>query len=216
VRNSEPVSIAAAISDFDGSVVRVDYFANGAPIGTTTQAPHELVWHPTQAGSYDLTARALDDQETASMSEIVRIEALHPFDFWSRQFFNENQLQEPLVGGAQGDPDRDNIANLLEYAFGFSPWEGNLPPTEAGFVEIGGQTFPVFLYRVSEHAEVELTPELTKTINDGWYTGPDHMIVEPIVAGDGYAEMRARAKMPLSHTNSSTFFRLRASTPQDP
>jgi hypothetical protein len=149
VRHSEPVFLAAAISDFDGTVIQVDYFANGAPIGTTTQAPHELVWRPTQTGSYELTARALDDQETTSMSEIVRIEALRPFDFWLRQFFNQNQLQEPLVGGAQGDPDRDNISNLLEHAFGFSPWEGNLPPTEAAFVEIGGQTFPVFLYRVS-------------------------------------------------------------------
>ena len=215
-RRSDPILLAAATADFDGNVVRVDYFANGTPIGTTTQAPHELVWQPTQAGFYELTAQALDDQETASTSEVVRVEVVRPFDFWSRQFFNASQLQDPLVGGSQGDPDHDNIANLLEYAFGFSPWDGDPPPTETVFVESNGQTFPAFLYTISEHAEVDVVPELTRKMQSQWQSGPAHMTVEPIMAGDGYAQMRAQAKEPLSLTNNSAFFRLRASLPPEP
>lgn len=215
-RRSDPVLLAAATSDFDGNVVRVDFFANGTPIGTTTQAPHELVWQPTQAGFYELTAQALDDQECTSMSEVVLVEVLRPFDFWSRQFFNANQLQDPLVGGSHADPDHDNIANLLEYAFGFSPWGDELPPTESVLVQSGGQTFPAFLYTISEHAEVDIVPELAKRMQSQWQTGPDHITVEPIMAGDGYSRMRALAKEPFSLTNNSAFFRLRASLPPEP
>lgn len=215
-RRSDPITLAATAADFDGNIVRVDYFANGTPIGSSTQAPHTLAWQPNQAGVYDLTARALDDQESTSTSEAVRIEVLRPFDYWSQQFFNLNQLQDPLVGGSQGDPDADSIENLLEYAFGFSPWESDLPPTEAEFVENAGQLYPSFLYRISEHAEVEIVPELTRTMHAAWQSGPDHMSVEPVMAGDGYAEMRAQAKQPLSLTNGATFFRLRAFLPQEP
>ena len=215
-RRSDPLSVTATVTDFDGAVLRVDYFANGVPIGTTETSPHVLVWQPAEPGVYDLTARAHDDQESSSLSESVRIEVLRPFDFWSQQYFTAPQLQDPLVGGNQGDPDYDNIGNLLEYAFGFSPWESNSAPTEASPHETGGQLFASFLYRVSEHAEVEITPELAKTLQGPWQTGPEHMTVEPLMAGDGYAEMRALAKEPLSTLNGSAFFRLRASLPQEP
>jgi hypothetical protein len=125
------LSVTATVTDFDGAVLRVDYFANGVPIGTTETSPHVLVWQPAEPGVYDLTARAHDDQESSSLFESVRIEVLRPFDFWSQQYFTAPQLQDPLVGGNQGDPDYDNIGNLLEYAFGFSPWESNSAPTEA-------------------------------------------------------------------------------------
>jgi len=216
VRRSGSVLLVADATDFDGSVAKVEYFADGVLIGSTTAAPHLLRWQPDSAGTYELTAKAHDNQESALLSEAVRIEVLEPFDYWLQQYFTDAQIQDPSVGGHHGDPDLDNIDNLLEYAFGFSPWEDNLAPLQAELHEDGGQFYPSLLYRLDENAEIEVVPELAQTLNGPWQSDTDHMLVEPLLAGDGYSEMSATSTQPLSILGGSAFFRLRASLPEAP
>ena len=66
------VDIAADASD-DGSVTRVDFYANGVLIGTDTSAPWDLNWSATSAGGYRLTARAIDDFGTVTISTAIDI-----------------------------------------------------------------------------------------------------------------------------------------------
>ena len=53
--------VSANASDSDGTVTKVDFFANGLPIGTDTTAPYSITWTPAATGSYSLTARATDN-----------------------------------------------------------------------------------------------------------------------------------------------------------
>ena len=67
------VSISASANDTDGTVARVDFFSGGTAIGTDSSAPYEVVWSNVAAGSYTLTARAVDDDGAATTSAPVTI-----------------------------------------------------------------------------------------------------------------------------------------------
>jgi len=213
IRRSDPVSLVANATDFDGTVTRVDYFANDVLIGSTTEIPHVLAWTPHNEGSFDLTAKAHDDQESSSISGALRVEVLRPFDYWSQQYFTQSQLEDPFIGGSVGDPDLDGISNLIEYAFGGSPWEFDLPNTQLGFDTVAGQKLASFTYNIVNGSEVQIFPEVASDVQGPWAGGPDSVIEEVLSDGDGYATVRARAARPLEESNGRVFFRLRGVLP---
>ena len=53
--------VAATAADTDGSVGSVQFFANGVSLGTDTTSPYTASWTPTVAGTYALTAVAIDN-----------------------------------------------------------------------------------------------------------------------------------------------------------
>jgi Bacterial Ig domain len=56
------ITVAAAASDSDGTVARVDFYANGTAIGSRTAAPWSIAWNVVTTGTYTITARATDDR----------------------------------------------------------------------------------------------------------------------------------------------------------
>jgi hypothetical protein len=62
------LSLAANAADSDGTIDRVEFYANGALIGTDSTAPYGMVWDAVQGGSYALTAKAIDDGGASTMS----------------------------------------------------------------------------------------------------------------------------------------------------
>lgn len=67
------VQVAASASDSDGFVTRVDFFDSGSLIGTDTTAPYSTSWVSTASGSHQLTAKAVDDLDNATMSAAVSV-----------------------------------------------------------------------------------------------------------------------------------------------
>ena len=65
------ITMTASATDSDGSIVKVDYFANGAPVGTASTPPYTAVWDGAAVGTYSITARALDDQGASAVSPAV-------------------------------------------------------------------------------------------------------------------------------------------------
>jgi regulation of enolase protein 1 (concanavalin A-like superfamily) len=69
---SQPVQIAASASDPDDLIARVDFHVNNVRIATDTAAPYIASWTPSSAGSYSLTAVAVDsDGETTTSTAVV-------------------------------------------------------------------------------------------------------------------------------------------------
>lgn len=66
------IPLSATASD-DGSVVRVEFLNGGTKIGEDDTAPYEYAWSGVQPGSYVLTARALDDQGLATVSNVANV-----------------------------------------------------------------------------------------------------------------------------------------------
>lgn len=72
---AKPVSFSASAFD-DGGVARVDFFVNGALVGSSSVAPYQVRWNAKKAkGANTLTARAVDNagnQTEASVSFTVK------------------------------------------------------------------------------------------------------------------------------------------------
>ena len=65
-------TIAAAASDLNGTVLKVDFFADGNKIGTATGEPFSIKWS-SAIGEYSLTAVATDDGGSSATSQAVTI-----------------------------------------------------------------------------------------------------------------------------------------------
>jgi hypothetical protein len=67
------ISLAATASDADGSVTKVDFFANGTLVGTDTTAPFSGSWLNVPAGNYNITAVAMDNSGLTTTSAALPI-----------------------------------------------------------------------------------------------------------------------------------------------
>lgn len=67
------VTIAADASDADGTVTKVDFFANNTLIGTATTAPYSVVWNNVPVGTHRLMARATDSNGDSGLSTSINI-----------------------------------------------------------------------------------------------------------------------------------------------
>src|ERR1035437_5853365 len=67
------VSIEATAADADGSVTKVEFYANDLLIGTVTTSPYTITWSGMPAGTYTLTAKATDNGGLADISDPVNI-----------------------------------------------------------------------------------------------------------------------------------------------
>jgi hypothetical protein len=67
------ITVSANAGDTDGTVARVEFFANGTAIGSRTAAPWSITWTGAGAGSYTITARATDNSGASTTSAGVGI-----------------------------------------------------------------------------------------------------------------------------------------------
>jgi hypothetical protein len=66
-----PIYLAATASDADGTIVKVEFFANGTKVGEDTSKPYTTMWLGGSVGTYELTARATDDAGAKTISKKV-------------------------------------------------------------------------------------------------------------------------------------------------
>lgn len=67
------IPLTANPSDVDGSVVEVEYFRDGIPLGSTQAAPHTLTWSGSSTGGHVLSARAYDNSGASGLSAPVDV-----------------------------------------------------------------------------------------------------------------------------------------------
>ena len=68
------ITVNAAANDSDGTVSRVDFFAGTTQIGSATSAPYSATWSNVGAGTYSLTAKAVDNDGASTTSASVSIQ----------------------------------------------------------------------------------------------------------------------------------------------
>jgi len=70
---SASISVSANASEPGGTIAKVDFYANGNPIGSKTTAPYSIVWSNPAAGGYTLSAKATDASGAVATSAAVPI-----------------------------------------------------------------------------------------------------------------------------------------------
>ena len=71
----EDISLTASASDPDGTIVRVDFFADGASIGLDSQPPFTAVWSNVSVGPHTFVARATDNTGVTTDSNPLFVRA---------------------------------------------------------------------------------------------------------------------------------------------
>jgi Bacterial Ig domain/Putative Ig domain len=72
------IPIAAQASDPDGSVSKVEFFANGTKIGERTAVPYGITWTNASLGAQAITAIATDNAGATRVSAAVTVNVLAP------------------------------------------------------------------------------------------------------------------------------------------
>ena len=67
------INIAATASDRDGTVSRVDFYADSTLLGTDASSPYAFTWSDAAPGTYALTARAVDSTGAVTTSAAVTV-----------------------------------------------------------------------------------------------------------------------------------------------
>jgi chitinase len=69
----QAIPLTASASDSDGTIAKVEFFANNTKVGEDTSAPYSLSWTGATAGTWLLTARATDNAGSTTVSEAISI-----------------------------------------------------------------------------------------------------------------------------------------------
>jgi hypothetical protein len=67
------IALSADAADSDGTVAKVDFYADTTFIGTSTVSPYNITWDNVPAGSYALTAKATDNHGAVTTSTAISI-----------------------------------------------------------------------------------------------------------------------------------------------
>jgi Bacterial Ig domain len=73
ISTGSSITLAATASDADGSIAKVEFFANAAKVGEALSSPYSIPWSNLSPGTYQLTAKAIDNLGAVSTSTLVTI-----------------------------------------------------------------------------------------------------------------------------------------------
>jgi len=67
------ITLNATANDFDGTVSKVEFFANGDKIGQDAASPYTATWTPSTPGRYQLVAEATDNDGATGSTQPVEV-----------------------------------------------------------------------------------------------------------------------------------------------
>lgn len=155
------------------------------------------------SGSFPLTARFSDRQDF--------------FSGWRQQYFTTEELANPAISGLNADPDRDQITNSGEYAFGSDPRmanEGSGLRIDPGSSPIAEGGLRLVYTRPALAADITYILEAKQGAGD-WFDGTSgdvlfDVVEEAVVPLGADAEEVTLLLRFTSGVPSSLFFRLGA------
>lgn len=78
VTQGSDVPITASASDSDGTITKVEFYADSTLLNTDTTAPYEYSWDNPAPGTYALKAVATDDDSASTESALVTLKVNQP------------------------------------------------------------------------------------------------------------------------------------------
>lgn len=75
IESGSNVTIEASATESDGSISKVEFYANGQKIGEDDSYPYSLEWSHVADGTYFVIAKAIDNTGTSTESDNVAIHA---------------------------------------------------------------------------------------------------------------------------------------------
>ncbi|HJR81414.1 MAG TPA: Ig-like domain-containing protein [Anaerolineales bacterium] len=141
------VTVSADAADSDGSVMWVEFYANGGRINMDGTAPYSFDWSPPVHGTYEITARATDNDNDMTTSQSVTVNVVASPNNQPPAVSITSPKDGAKVSLRWGttiradvdDPDGDFVrvefyagSTLLGYDL-FAPYSFNWKPDSSGF-----------------------------------------------------------------------------------
>lgn len=114
--------------------------------------------------------------------------------------------------GALDDPDRDGLANLLEYALGLDPSMWSAAPAATTFIDGAGSHLAITFTCTSNRIGIMLTGEVASTLDGAWLSGASVVGESQLNNGDGTETVTIWDKTSISE-EAHRFIRLRVMPP---
>lgn len=125
------ISMAAAATDGDGTIAKVEFYAGSMSVGSDTTSPYTLTWTGATAGTYTVSAKAWDNMgaSTISAGVNVTVEAVTLPSPWQTR-----DVGNPAVAGsASHNADTFTVAgagadiggSTDQFRFVYQPFEGD-------------------------------------------------------------------------------------------
>jgi Secretion system C-terminal sorting domain/Bacterial Ig domain len=99
VAENANLKMRAEATDFDGSIAKVEYFANGTKVGEATTAPYEIIWPNLTVGNYKVVCKATDLEGLADTSKTLYVTV----------FANKYSIATLLGGSSNSDEVRASV-----------------------------------------------------------------------------------------------------------
>jgi hypothetical protein len=159
-------SLAADAADWEGDALTyvktsgpawLTVASNGAASGTpptSAQGANNFVVSVTDASG---------GMDTATLQ--INVVAA-PFELWKQDKFTPQQLVQSGVVGDLDDPDRDGIANLIEYALGLNPNQASGSGLPVGGIHGGYLTLT--FNRQKSATDIAYQVEAVGNLNSSW------------------------------------------------
>ena len=106
--------------------------------------------------------------------------------------------------GAEDDPDKDGLINLIEYAFGSEPMLPNPSPAVSGTTTVGGETF----HTLTVPKNPDATDSVVSVEAASSLTASDWSANGLVIVTDSATLLTVRDSQPMS-AQSRRFFRAR-------
>ncbi|NQU09981.1 hypothetical protein HQ590_04260, partial [bacterium] len=128
------------------------------------------------------------------------------YGVWRLGYFG-SEANDPDIGGDTGDPDRDGIPNLNEFAFNLDPTVAGLVGLPTAAIEDG---FLTLTYRVNKQAAGwTLTVEVADAPSGTWNSGPSHTAAPVLADDDGLTETHKVRDLTPASASDLRLMRLR-------
>jgi hypothetical protein len=174
------LTLSAAAADADGTIARVEFYADGALIGTSSFAPYAMVWDGVASGTHVLAAKAIDNAGGSASSSPVTVTVIGP-----------SIGIEAALDGATIDDD-----NVLVRGFVFAP--ANAAVTVNGVVTHIDDRFDTGMRDALGADAAALLPEMDR--HDFTFLVEDPATVWHL-GGQRYTEIAKRYEPLTRHTD---------------
>jgi len=170
---TQTVSIHANAVDADGFVSVVTFLVDGVQIGTDATAPYIQNWTPTAAGTYELQAIAMDDENQSTSSQTVTIEVgvglnqAPEIIITSPLAFEESFDLNPITLSADASDFDGSINKVLFYAGGSFAGSDYSEPFDITWTPPGLGTFSVWAIAIDDDGEAMASEGITIVVSSG-------------------------------------------------
>jgi hypothetical protein len=189
------VSLAADARDADGTIARVEFFAAGTLIGSSSTAPYTATWSNVAAGSYSLSARAIDNRGGAAVSPAVPVTVAGNAPPTVTLINTGGPYFAPatIVLGANAADGDGTIANVDFYANGVLIGGSAAAPYAMSWEDVAGGTYSVVAVATDNQGVATTSNAAAVMVNaaatidpepglDGSVVGDDSVLVTGVVS----------------------------------